>query len=310
MENAQLRTACLDFARKYFNVETDEQLKSTLMTKSVTELVTFYKAVPMLIASGFTAHTTTDDFFQQPMKDQNSFPNKVPFMSGMNSTECGCLMAVMGEEMTPGLDNGWTKEQMTNNYKQMALAMGTDPSATEGFIKSLTNLYSNGRDMTGQYEYSRLHCKYTSDLVFLGCLHRLEAICNDQSVFHYEINVQTKAFHEEPYKNGATLIRKDFCRTDHADDLMYVFGFMFDPLFKLPEGRYFAEDEKDVSKRIMKAWSSFARTGNPGWKAFVPSTKEMVEFNTPTDLVRSANDSHVQARLTLWRQLNGIHYGS
>ena len=58
------------------------------------------------------------------------------------------------------------------------------------------------------------------------------------------------------------------------------------------------------------AWSSFARTGNPGWKAFVPSTKEMVEFNTPTDLVRSANDSHVQARLTLWRQLNGIHYGS
>ena len=54
MENAQLRTACLDFARKYFNVETDEQLKSTLMTKSVTELVTFYKAVPMLIASGFT----------------------------------------------------------------------------------------------------------------------------------------------------------------------------------------------------------------------------------------------------------------
>ena len=76
-------------------------------------------------------------------------------------------MIMMGDEMTPGLNDGWTKEQMTNNYKQMAVAMGTDPSDTEGFIESLKNLYSNGRDMTGQYEYTRLHCKYTSDFVRL-----------------------------------------------------------------------------------------------------------------------------------------------
>ena len=35
MENTELRNAALDFGRKYFKVETDEQLKSALMTKSV-----------------------------------------------------------------------------------------------------------------------------------------------------------------------------------------------------------------------------------------------------------------------------------
>jgi len=39
-------------------------------------------------------------------------------MSGMCSTECGCLMMVMGDEMTPGLNDGWTKDQMIENYKQ------------------------------------------------------------------------------------------------------------------------------------------------------------------------------------------------
>jgi len=75
-------------------------------------------------------------------------------------------------------------------------------------------------------------------------------------VFHYVIDVQTKAFHEEPYKNGSTKVRKDFCRTDHADDIMYVWGMPFDPLFKLPHGRYFSEDEEILSKRMMNVWGS------------------------------------------------------
>jgi len=31
-----------------------------------------------------------------------------------------------------------------------------------------------------------------------------------------------------------------------------------------------------------------------------------MEFNTPNDLLRSAADPQIQARLNLWKQLNGV----
>ena len=68
------------------------------------------------------------------------------------------------------------------------------------------------------------------------------------------MDVQTKAFHEEPFKNVNEKVRKDFCRTDHADDVMYVWGLPFEPTFKLPHGRYFSEEEENLSKRVMKGF--------------------------------------------------------
>ena len=140
--------------------------------------------------------------------------------------------------------------------------------------------------------------------VFLGCLHRMEAICGEQDVWHYVMDVQTKAFHEEPYKNGATRVRKDFCRSDHADDIMYVFGMMFDPDFHFPEGRQFADDEREASKRVMKAWSNFARNGNPGWDKFNLEHQTMMRFSTPNDVKTTAEDNYTQRRLKLWRSRN------
>ena len=87
----------------------------------------------------------------------------------------------------------------------------------------------------------------------MGCRRRLEQVCEEQPTFHYELNVRTKAFHEEPYKNGNSHVRKDYCRADHADDLAYMFGMMFmdSDLGRLPDGRYFSDDEAALSKRMM-----------------------------------------------------------
>ena len=63
--------------------------------------------------------------------------------------------------------------------------------------------------------------------MFLWTLDRAEKITSEQPVYVYELNVKTKMFHEEPFKNGAQNIRKEFCRSDHFDDVMYVFGFGF-----------------------------------------------------------------------------------
>ena len=86
----------------------------------------------------------------------------------------------------------------------------------------------------------------------MGMFDRTETICEEQPVYNYQLNVRTKAFHEEPYKNGNEKVRQDFCRADHADDLMYMWGLMFCTDYQMGQGRYFSEEEKDLSRRMMK----------------------------------------------------------
>ena len=57
----------------------------------------------------------------------------------------------------------------------------------------------------------------------------------------------------------------------------------------------------------MKAWSGFARTGNPGWSSFDLQNKVKMQFDTPVDSIGTTNDPMMQARLKLWR---GIFYSS
>ena len=263
--------AKMGFTRKYFNVETDDQVKDALKAASIEEVVNFYKAFPPVLF-GLQGRSGSDDFFHESFKELSSFPNKVPYMLGMNATE-GCnLFILFNEENTPGLWDGLSEKTFLDNYINMTSSMGGDPATVPAFVERLKKIYSAGRDMSGQEEYSRLHNLYTGDAVsitflffhdlypclqlFLGCRDRVEAICTQQTTFHYELNVRTKAFHEEPYKNGHSKIRKDYCQTDHTDDLLYVFGMMFDPDYKLPHGRYFADEEKDLSRRMMKGIGS------------------------------------------------------
>ena len=91
--------------------------------------------------------------------------------------------------------------------------------------------------------------------MFLGHLERAIGNCEQQPVFVFDFDVRTKMFHEEPYKNGATSVRNEYCRADHGDELMYMFGtaFLAEGSFEIAVDRYFSEDEKNLQKRMMKA---------------------------------------------------------
>ena len=156
--------ALMGFSKKYFNVETDDQVKDALKTQSIDELVIFFKTIPQALG-GFMGRSSSDDFFHASFKELSSFPNKVPFMTGMNATEACCLFMVLGEKVSPGLLAGWTEEQLLGNHAAMVGAMGGDPSIVPAFIEQLKKLYSAGRDMSGSQEYSRLHNLYMGDLV-------------------------------------------------------------------------------------------------------------------------------------------------
>ena len=91
----------------------------------------------------------------------------------------------------------------------------------------------------------------------MGCFERADENCEEQPVFMYELNVQTRMFHEEPFKNGGKNVRADFCRADHFDDVMYVFGFAFLENSNFEEDRFMTDDEKLLSKRMMKGYLSY-----------------------------------------------------
>ena len=185
-------------------------------------------------------------------------------------------------------------------------------------IAELRQIYPSSSDETPDEERCRLACMKFGDTVslltefipeilnhfqgFLGGLARAEHACIDQTVYFYELNVKTKMFHEDPYKNGSNITRMNFCRADHADDLIYVFGLPFIPNFQIPIGRYFSEEEKELSKRMMKSWSNFAKLEKPGWEPFETSTKIIHEFNTPNDITKSANDETYKKRLKFWQK--------
>ena len=54
LENPAVQNACMEFARNYFKVDTNDELKSVLLEKPIEEIIEFYKAVPMQLNTGFT----------------------------------------------------------------------------------------------------------------------------------------------------------------------------------------------------------------------------------------------------------------
>ena len=164
LDNEIAFQAKMGFTRKYFNVETDDQVKDALKAASIEEVVDFYKAFPPQ-QTGLLGRSGSDDFFHESFKELSTFPNKVPYMTGMNATEASNLFMEMGEENTPGLLDGWSENTFLDFYINMTSSMGGDPATVPAFVEGLKKIYSAGRDMSGQQEYSRLHNFYMADTV-------------------------------------------------------------------------------------------------------------------------------------------------
>ena len=48
---------------------------------------------------------------------------------------------------------------------------------------------------------------------------------------------------------------------DHSDDVPVIFGEEFIEGYKFCHGKYWSDDEKELSKRMMGAWAHFAKVG-------------------------------------------------
>ena len=68
--------------------------------------------------------------------------------------------------------------------------------------------------------------------------------------------------YEEPFKNGNEIVDPEWSSASHCTDLIYMFGYPLMADCPFLEGRYFSDEEKELSVRMMTVWSDFARTGN------------------------------------------------
>lgn len=84
----------------------------------------------------------------------------------------------------------------------------------------------------------------------------------------------------------------------HGLELPFAFGTL-----DTPAGRFFldgeaSEKQRDLSRRMVRAWADFAATGDPGWPAATPDTAPVRVWDTP----ESVQEDRTGTR-ALWRNV-------
>ena len=92
----------------------------------------------------------------------------------------------------------------------------------------------------------------------MGCLNKFfSSVDIGASVYFYHFAIKPDFYKSEMLSFKRQV---DTTRADHADDQPFYFGFPFLPELE-KKGLKFSENEKLLSKSLMKALATFAKTG-------------------------------------------------
>ena len=94
-----------------------------------------------------------------------SFCNKVPLMTGINSSELGFAILMFFDKLTPGgLMGGITENGMIELYQMMAKMGNEDPSKVPQLVEAIKKIY--GKDFSNKMEYTKIHSEFNADAVY------------------------------------------------------------------------------------------------------------------------------------------------
>merc|ERR1719454_926395 len=174
--------------------------------------------------------------------------------------------------LLPTLREGLTEEECIQTY--------------QGFSKRPVEEYKQfGFDEDYKLRFSKLFCDTFATDVFYGCVIRSFENCQDQPIYHYRLDVQWKMFHEAPFMGESQIGRLEYCHSDHGDEIPAIFGEEFIKGYRFPLGKFWSDEEKELSKRMMTTWAHFAKNGTPGIDDFedFETSKSAHVFSTPSD---------------------------
>ncbi|PIO33450.1 hypothetical protein AB205_0208940, partial [Aquarana catesbeiana] len=173
--------------------------------------------------------------------------NPVPFITGVVEQEFGWIVpsAMNVSGLVEGMDRETVTTALLSNPLMRSLGAAVIPLLIEEYLG----------DETDPAEVRDRFLDLCGDFVFVMPALKTAKYHRDSGypVYFYE-------FHRRPsiFKD----IKPDHVKADHGDELFFVIGGPFLPDDTLFSGQT-EEDEKVLSKNIMKYWANFARTGDP-----------------------------------------------
>ncbi|XP_033013174.1 fatty acyl-CoA hydrolase precursor, medium chain-like [Lacerta agilis] len=178
--------------------------------------------------------------------------NAVPYLLGVNNHEYGWV--VPAALNISGITEGIDKETIIAVFHQITASMKLPPEYLQmaldeylGNTKDRVKLRDRFLDMMG-------------DMVFVAPAVQIARYHRDSGapVYFYEFQCR---------RSAAKHTKPDFVKADHGDEIVFVFGIPF--LGSESAGLMATEAEKELSRKMMKYWSNFARNGNPNGKGLV-----------------------------------------
>lgn len=170
----------------------------------------------------------------------------VPFIIGVNNHEFGYIIP-MGLNIK-GLEDGMSRDhaqQILRNNPLLSIPPEILPLVMNEYFGNTTDplkIRDNFLDLGGDV-------MFVVPSISTAAYHREAGV----PVYFYEFQHRPSVFKD---------IKPDYVKADHADELFFVVGGPF-----LDKGTMFAgpdtEEEKTLSKAVMKYWANFARNGDP-----------------------------------------------
>nr|XP_033798989.1 fatty acyl-CoA hydrolase precursor, medium chain-like isoform X2 [Geotrypetes seraphini] len=276
------------FANRVANYSGCEETNSAAMVhclrkKSVEELLEPIRTkIPVIPA-------VVDGFFLQ--KSPGEFVpgeegNPVPFLVGVNNHEFGWLIPNF---LQPDFMEGTDREQID------AFLMKSNPLMGEfaEFFHLATEEYFGETEDPSQLK--ELVLELFGDMIFV-----FPAV--KTAKFHRESGLPVYLYEFQHRPSKYSDLRPDFVKADHSDEIGFVLGspFLASDLSMLSVA---TDEEKNLSRAMMKYWVNFARTGNPNgddlveWPVF-DHREQYLEI----DLKQKAGTKLKDHRMRFWTE--------
>ncbi|XP_052022972.1 acylcarnitine hydrolase [Apodemus sylvaticus] len=215
-----------------------EALVHCLRGKSETEIVAInkvFKLIPAVVDGEFLPRHP-----KELLASEDFHP--VPSIIGVNNDEYGwTLPMVMGSAQTI---KEITKENLQAVLKDTATQMMLPPECSDLLMEEYMGNIEDPDTLQAQFREMMADFTFVIPSLQVAHFQRPHA-----PVYFYEFQHAPSYFKD---------VRPPHVKADHADEVPFIFGSFFWGM-KLD----LTEEEKLLSKRMMKYWANFARHGNP-----------------------------------------------
>ncbi|XP_077742335.1 cocaine esterase-like isoform X1 [Canis aureus] len=202
----------------------------------------------------------------------------VPSIIGVNNNEFGWLLPLTLNISDPKKE--MDKEMVKATLQQMSSLMALPPEAGDLLIEEYIEDSADPQTIKAQFH------EMMEDTIFvIPALQVANFQRSHAPVYFYEFQHQPSFFKD---------IKPPHVRADHGDELLFVFGTIsWRGYVKV------TEEEKLLSRKIMKYWANFARNGNPNgkdlplWPVF-DQEEQYLQLNTQPAVSRALKSHRLQ----------------